>query len=568
MSVIFGVITLGVGTAFCLDKEENKENVRDGEVFGNTVPSKKENICKNMVNSRPLEDIFYDKNWQITNGNNDESQMEFLDNKSPLKLDEAARRAQMLLSRHMVQTGAPGLVAAVSVNGKTVWAHGFGYADVENSIHCHSHTVMRIASISKSLTMTAVAKLWEEGKLDLDAPIQKYMPYFPIKTFEGKEVTITTRHLLSHQSGIRHYKLRDTKKNNKFKKIEQNADNNSNLKMTKEDDRKEEKGKRMARDDSYTNEQQCLPSLDSSKNDQKETQHSLLSSPEKKKHTAQKLLMGKTSSNKMKKKGEDDDDEFDLKEYYIKEKFDTIQEAVKLFQDDELFFKPGEGFLYTTHGWTLVSGVVEGAANKPFTDVITNLFHDLGLNETFLDKHDPVIMNRARCYIRNKHWKLKNAPYVDNSYKWAGGGFLSTVHDLIRFGNAMLYASQQDESNAGTNILPGYLKASTMHDLWTPINGTNMGWDKDGGYGLGWGSVVEKQEYGYCRATRRYASHTGGAVGASSVLLILPNKGEKEGNSKGLIPPEGVVVALITNMQGVGLNRVALQIAKLFESTE
>ena len=47
---------------------------------------------------------------------------------------------------------------------------------------------MRIASISKSITMTTLAKLWEEGKIDLDAPVQKYVPYFPVKKFEGEEV--------------------------------------------------------------------------------------------------------------------------------------------------------------------------------------------------------------------------------------------------------------------------------------------------------------------------------------------------------------------------------------------
>lgn len=57
-------------------------------------------------------------------------------------------------------------------------------------MRCSPNTVMRIASISKSLAMTAVAKLWEEEKLDLDAPIQKYIPKFPVKTYDGKEVRL------------------------------------------------------------------------------------------------------------------------------------------------------------------------------------------------------------------------------------------------------------------------------------------------------------------------------------------------------------------------------------------
>jgi len=46
--------------------------------------------------------------------------------------------------------------------------------------------------------------------------------------------------------------------------------------------------------------------------------------------------------------------------------------------------------------------------------------------------------------VRNEKGKLENAPYVDLSYKWAGGGFLSTVTDLIKFGDAMIYSYQVD----------------------------------------------------------------------------------------------------------------------------
>lgn len=54
--------------------------------------------------------------------------------------------------------------------------------------------------------LTSSAKLWEDGKLDLDIPIQKYVASFPEKTFRGTPVTLTTRHLLSHLGGIRDYK--------------------------------------------------------------------------------------------------------------------------------------------------------------------------------------------------------------------------------------------------------------------------------------------------------------------------------------------------------------------------
>ena len=63
-----------------------------------------------------------------------------------------------------------------------------GFADLENAVECTSNTVMRIASISKPITMAAAAKLWEEGKLDLDKPVQHYVPQWPTKIVDEEEV--------------------------------------------------------------------------------------------------------------------------------------------------------------------------------------------------------------------------------------------------------------------------------------------------------------------------------------------------------------------------------------------
>ncbi|RCN47842.1 hypothetical protein ANCCAN_06036 [Ancylostoma caninum] len=70
---------------------------------------------------------------------------------------------------------------------------------------------MRIASISKPITATIAARLVQDGKLDLDQPIQSYLPDFPSKKYEGEPVTISVRQLLSHTGGIRHYKKEDAK---------------------------------------------------------------------------------------------------------------------------------------------------------------------------------------------------------------------------------------------------------------------------------------------------------------------------------------------------------------------
>jgi serine beta-lactamase-like protein LACTB len=113
------------------------------------------------------------------------------------------KRAQMeeAVARFMAANSIPGVSVAVVENGAEDWSAGFGSADLENFVPATAHTLYRLASISKSLTATGAMLLWQQGKLDLDLPIQKYCPTFP-----QKDTPITTRELLGHLGGIRHYK--------------------------------------------------------------------------------------------------------------------------------------------------------------------------------------------------------------------------------------------------------------------------------------------------------------------------------------------------------------------------
>lgn len=76
---------------------------------------------------------------------------------------------------------------------------GYGYADVENRLLATPHTVMRIASISKALTAAAVGRLLEQGKLDLDRPVGRYLEG---NAWPERHPEITPRQLLSHLSGV------------------------------------------------------------------------------------------------------------------------------------------------------------------------------------------------------------------------------------------------------------------------------------------------------------------------------------------------------------------------------
>ena len=94
----------------------------------------------------------------------------------------------------------PAVSIAIVKDNQIVFRRGYGLADLENKVPATADTVFRIASVSKPLAAVAAMQLVEKGKLDLDAPVQKYAPSFPIKAFP-----ITSRQLLAHLSGVRGY---------------------------------------------------------------------------------------------------------------------------------------------------------------------------------------------------------------------------------------------------------------------------------------------------------------------------------------------------------------------------
>ncbi len=119
---------------------------------------------------------------------------------SPALSSEKRALIDRAASEFMAASSAPGISIAVVLDGQPTWSAGYGMADLENSVPATSATLFRLASVSKPITATSILQLWERGKLDLDAPVQKYCPAFP-----QKEFPITARELLGHLGGIRHY---------------------------------------------------------------------------------------------------------------------------------------------------------------------------------------------------------------------------------------------------------------------------------------------------------------------------------------------------------------------------
>lgn len=308
--------------------------------------------------------------------------------------------ALSIVEQWMAENEIPGLAIAISRDGEIVWSAGYGYANMEHRVPVYpDRTRFRIGSISKSLTAAGLGILIDQGKIDLDAPVQTYVPYFP-----QKEYPISTRQVAGHMAGIRHY----------------------------------------AGD-----------------------------------------------------------------EFLSATRYNSVREGLEIFMNDPLKFEPGTGYWYSSYGFNLVSAIIEGASGQDFLDFMhENVFDPLGMSTTVEDLTDSIIPDRAGPYSMN-YGNITNAPYVDNSYKWAGGGFISSAVDLVKFGNAML--SDTLISLGTINVLTTSQKTSD---------------GKETGYGMGFFSGITDTGI-------KHFGHGGGSVGGISSLDIYLE--------------EKLVMAIVTN---------------------
>jgi len=99
------------------------------------------------------------------------------------------------------ETGAPGVSLAIAHRGEPIFSGGAGFAELDNQTPQSGVTVHNVGSISKVMTVVALMELVEKGKVKLDDRIQAYVPSFP-----EKDTPITLEHILTHASGIRHYR--------------------------------------------------------------------------------------------------------------------------------------------------------------------------------------------------------------------------------------------------------------------------------------------------------------------------------------------------------------------------
>ena len=113
---------------------------------------------------------------------------------------DALCAARNYLQGQMEEGNIPGMQVAVSVNGKTMLSDGFGFASLDQERAVSVNTIFRINSVSKTFTAVALMKLVSQGKLALDAPVQDYLPAFPLKNYP-----VTMRQSMGHLAGFRDY---------------------------------------------------------------------------------------------------------------------------------------------------------------------------------------------------------------------------------------------------------------------------------------------------------------------------------------------------------------------------
>src|SRR5215472_5305466 len=118
----------------------------------------------------------------------------------PKEYAAAVQSLDRFIAHEVADKRLPALSVALVDDQKIVWARGYGFADTDKKKPATADTVYRVGSVSKLFTDIAVMQLVEQGKLDLDAPVTKYLPDF--KPLSQSEQPITLRMLMAHRSGL------------------------------------------------------------------------------------------------------------------------------------------------------------------------------------------------------------------------------------------------------------------------------------------------------------------------------------------------------------------------------
>jgi CubicO group peptidase (beta-lactamase class C family) len=112
------------------------------------------------------------------------------------------KESEDFIVQKMESDNIVGVSAAIIINDSVIWKKGFGYADKENNVPMTVNTVVNIASATKTFTALAIMQLQGKGLLDINQPLNKYLPQFNPKTRGENLDDVTIKSIITHSSGI------------------------------------------------------------------------------------------------------------------------------------------------------------------------------------------------------------------------------------------------------------------------------------------------------------------------------------------------------------------------------
>jgi len=193
---------------------------------------------------------------------------------------------------------------------------------------------------------------------------------------------------------------------------------------------------------------------------------------------------------------------FPIWEYYNDNQYNSIEKAVAIFANDDLLFKAGSAFSYSSYNYTILSLLMEKSTNESFSSLMdNNVFEPLKMKNTSIDE----IGNVASFYLIEEN-KYRIATYVNNSNKIAGGGFVSTSNDLAKLGSSILKNKLFSEK--------------IKQQLFTAVKLSNGKVNKQN-YGLGW-RIVESIKPFKDKRKVKVIHHGGVAMGSTAMFILLP----------------------------------------------
>ena len=340
---------------------------------------------------------------------------------SDTEFNEKEKEADNLIKNFIEENNIPGLsVTLLNEEGYIEYSKGFGYADIEKKISVNpKNSLFRIGSLSKTLAGTALMKMYEEKKIEIDSSVGFYIKDLP---FDKNKITL--RQIAGHLSGIRHY-------------------------------------------------------------------------------------------------GDGDDMKLNLN-------YENTSDALNIFINDSLLFDPGTKYSYSTHAWTLLSLAMEKVYGGNFIELMKNkIFNPLLLDKTFAEEIDLKLKDKVSFYEKNDSGDIVLCPDINNSWKWAGGGYVSTTQDMAKFIWKVLYTDF---------LLPETVKEMTKSQKLPDDKKTN--------YGIGWRIIYDDKN-------NRYLGHGGSSIGGKTFVFSSKDKS---------------VISVMANKSNVSFGKLPYQLINILKN--